>query len=184
LIALKIDITRLKNLMKTTMKNIRWFDQHCVITKKNDIFLSTTLDARWQRFWTKFSRFLKRFSMNVKEWWNLLTRDVDVKCLLKLRRVFSLIMTFFSVINIIKFIFFYFVISFFFFVHIDHVYTQRQNFLHDDRRKDRRRKSFGCRVMSTLFERSNFMLSEKSLSSLRKMCKIETNRSWMRRWFR
>jgi hypothetical protein len=84
LIALKIDITRLKNLMRTTMKSIRWLDQHCVITKKNDTSLSTTFDARWQRSWTRFSRSLERFSMNVKEWWNLLTRDVDVKCLLKL----------------------------------------------------------------------------------------------------
>jgi hypothetical protein len=122
LIALKIDITRLKNFMKTTMKSIRWLDQHCVITKKNDTFLSTTLYARWQRSWAKFSRSLKRFSMNVKKWWNLLTRDVDVKCLLKFRRVFSLIMTFYNVINIIKSHFFSSRHLIFFFVHIDHVY--------------------------------------------------------------
>ncbi len=66
-----------------------------------------------------------------------MTRDVNVKCLLKLRRVFSLIMTFRNVINIIKFISFYLVISFFFFVYIDHVYTQKQNFSHEDRKENR-----------------------------------------------
>ncbi len=76
IIALKIDITRLKIFMKTTVKNIYWFDQHCVITKKDDIFLSTTFDARWQRLWARFFRSLKALFDECERMMNF----IDTRC--------------------------------------------------------------------------------------------------------
>jgi hypothetical protein len=76
-----VDRCHEENLVKTTMKSIRWLDQHCVIAEKNNTLLSSTLRVRWKRFWEMIFFFMILIID--------LEKRVDVKCLLVFWRVFQ-----------------------------------------------------------------------------------------------